>query len=305
MVYLVTKKIKGHEYQYLVNNIREGTKTIQKTIKYLGKKRPISKEEFECIKLSYEKKDWILTEYQDYLSYQDYELMKKNSSYYQKHLFSLDEVSKEKEREKFLSMFISNSNAIEGSTLTVYETNNLLFNDLTPKGYSKKEINMAQNLLNAWIYVEKNHKRLPKKEDLLKLHKMVNQNIESDETLGNYKQIQNYIGAIFTTSTFFVEDRMVDLLKWVRKAYKEINDFEVAFQSHAQFEIIHPFVDGNGRVGRLLLNWLLMYKKLSPLAIRLKKRLDYIEALNNSRKGKVEAISKFCFKEYVKQYEFM
>ena len=103
----------------------------------------------------------------------------------------------------------------------------------------------------------------------------------------------------------FNEEKMQMLLSWIRKAYHKINDFEAAFQSHAQFEIIHPFVDGNGRVGRLLLNWLLIYKGLMPLAIEVKRRSEYISALNNAGRGKIEAICIFCLNEYLKQYSFV
>ena len=302
MVSIVTKKIKGNEYLYLVDSIRKGDKVTQKTIKYIGKKRIIPKEEFQSMKLSYEKKDWVLNGFKDEFSYQDHEKMKKASSDYTSYLKSLDKVSKEKHKEKFLSIFISNSNAIEGSTLTVKETFNFLFQDVSPKeSHSKKELFMASNLLRAWEYVEKNYTKLPTKEDVCNLHKLVNQGIEV-ETLGKYKQVQNYVGEVYTSSYLFVEERMEQLFYWIKEAFKKINDFEVAFQFHVQFEMIHPFVDGNGRVGRLLINWLLMYKKLLPLAIYVTKRGDYLSALNTAGKGKIEAMCSFCFKEYLTQY---
>jgi len=305
MVSIVTKKIKENEYLYLVDSIRKKNKVIQKTIKYIGKKRPILKEEFECMKLSYKNEDWVLNESKDELSYNDHEEMKKASNSYKKYLDGLDKVSKEKEREKFLSIFISNSNAIEGSTMTPRETHNYLFNDIVPKGHTKKELHMASNMINAWDYVEKNKKKIPEHKDLFKLHEFVNRNIETEETLGKYKKAQNYIGDIYTTSYLFTEEKMDLLLKWVSKSFKKINDFEVAFQSHAQFEIIHPFIDGNGRVGRLLLNWILMYKNNMPIAVPVRKREKYISALNTARRGKIKGICNFFFNEYIEQYKFV
>ncbi len=305
MVSIVTKKIKGNNYLYLVESIRKGEKVIQKTVKYIGVKRPILNEEFECMELSYQDKDWVLIEFKDELPYTSHQKMKDASNTYKKYINFLDNTSKEKEKERFLSRFIASSNAIEGSTLTPKETYDFLFNDVVPKNHTKKEIFMATNLLDAWKYLEENCSELPTHENLFELHKRVNKGIESDETLGKYKVVQNYIGNVYTTSFLFVKEKIEMLLKWIKAAYNEVDDFEVAFQSHAQFEIIHPFVDGNGRVGRLLLNWLLMLKDLMPLAIRSERRNDYISALDNARKGKLEAISKFCFEEYMEQYKFV
>lgn len=305
MVYIVTKRINGEDYLYLVTSVRKNDKVIQKTIKYIGKKRPITKDEFECMKYSHSKGDWVLTGYHDQLSYQDHNRLKKASDTYKRFIKTLDKVSKQKEKEKFLSIFISNSNAIEGSTLSVKETFDYLFNDNVPKGHKKKELYMADNLLRAWNYVEKNCKHLPNHKELFELHKLVNKNIESDSTLEKYKKVQNYVGNVYTSSFLFTDERMKALFAWIRKAFTEIDDFEVAFQSHAQFEIIHPFVDGNGRVGRLVLCWLLMNKGLMPLAISAKKRGDYISALENSRRSKIEAICRFCMNEYLDLYKFM
>jgi Fic family protein len=305
MASIVTKSIKGNEYLYLVGSVREKGKVVQKTLKYIGKKRPVTREEFECMNLSSKKQDWILNDWNDELSYQDHAQMKSLSRSYKDYLHGLDTTTGEKEEEKFLSIFIANSNAIEGSTLSAKDTFEYLFNDTVPKGHSKKELHMASNLMNAWAYVARNHKKFPSHKDLWKLHEFVNRNIESEDTLGKYKRSQNYIGDVYTTSYLFVEESMESLLRWIRKAYRKVDDFEVAFQSHAQFEIIHPFVDGNGRVGRLLLNWLLMHKNLMPLAIPVKRRDDYISALNAARAGRVEAVCRFCCTEYRKQYEMM
>ena len=304
MVNLVIKKIKGNEYLYLVHSVRDKNKVKQKTIKYVGPKRFVSKEEFECMKYSYSKGDWILKNFKDHLSYKDHELMKKTSNNFKKYFDNLDSMSKQKEKERFLSKFISNSSKIEGSTMTSKQTYDYLFEDITPKGKSKKELYMAENLYMAWQFMEKNIHRMFNLKDIKKLHKLINKNIE-DETLGKYKNIQNYVGDVLTSSFLFVEERMDEFLTWVKKSFSKMDIFEITFQSHAQFEIIHPFIDGNGRIGRILINWILLHKEFMPLAIRASKRADYLSALNNSQRGKIEAIVKFCSKEYLFQYKSM
>lgn len=304
MVSLVTKKIKGLEYLYLVDSVREGSKVKQKTIKYVGKKRPLRKEEIVCMKQSYKNEDWVLSDPKDVLSYIDHEHLRKASANQKNYLQSLDEVSRQKERERFLSVFIANSNAIEGSTMTPNDTFNYLFADIIPKGKSKKEFFMATNLLKAWMYLEEHvHERCSEKH-LKELHAIVNDQIENAGTLGFYKTMQNYVGLSLTTSYLFVDEKMKRLLHWMYAAKKEMNDFEIAFQSHAQFEIIHPFIDGNGRVGRLLINWLLMNAGLEPLAIAATNREEYISALENSRRGKIEAICVFCKNQYLELYAY-
>ena len=68
MVSIVTKKIKNNQYLYLVDSVRKGDRIIQKAIKYIGRKRPVPNEEFECMKLSYSKNDWVLDIFKDNLS---------------------------------------------------------------------------------------------------------------------------------------------------------------------------------------------------------------------------------------------
>src|SRR3989338_4229685 len=130
MVSIVSKRINGKEYLYLVESLRTGDKIQQKTIKYLGPKRPISKAEFTCMELSYQEKDWILQKYEETLPYTHHHQMKIASQSYLKHVHALDSMSQEKEQERFLSQFIASSNAIEGSTMTAKDTFNFLFQDI-------------------------------------------------------------------------------------------------------------------------------------------------------------------------------
>lgn len=305
MASIVEKKIKGKTYLYLVHSVRKDNRVIQKVIKYIGPKRPIPKEEFECMGRSYNDEDWILTDRKDELSYQEHHRLQKASTQREAYLTALDLLSQEKEEERFLATFIAHSNAIEGSTLNPKETFDFLFNDIVPEHHAKKELFMAQNMLEAWQFLKKNSHRFPTHQDLCELHRRINKNIESEETLGTYKKRQNYIGDVLTTSYLFTKEKMERLFHWIKNAYRRVDDFEVAFQSHAQFEIIHPFIDGNGRVGRLLLNWLLLHKGKMPLAIDVQRRSGYINALQNAQRGKIEAICQFCCKEYLEQYAFV
>ena len=79
MATIVTKTIKGKDYLYLVQSVRDGERVIQKTLKYIGKQRPVPEEEFECMKLSAEGKDWILLAQEDVLPYTEHEKLKKAS----------------------------------------------------------------------------------------------------------------------------------------------------------------------------------------------------------------------------------
>ena len=81
---------------------------------------------------------------------------------------------------------------------------------------------MASNLFEAWGYIEKNSYHLPTKENLCELHKRVNKGIEEEMTLGKYKTVQNYIGNIHTSSYLFIEERMQELLDWIKKAFQKM-----------------------------------------------------------------------------------
>jgi len=204
---------------------------------------------------------------------------------------NLPHIEKNLRREAFLrsSLF---SARIEG--------NKLNFEDIKNLGKPTKILTKIEvfNIFQAanWLFSKKIPKRLSLKL-ILKFHSFALNGISSQA--GKLRRepsaIFNQAGvAVYVTPPANeIKKLLLQLIKSVNRSKDPVPVNSVI--CHFAFEKIHPFIDGNGREGRLLINWLLMYKELSPLAIPSRKRLKYISALENSRKGKIEAIVRFCF----------
>jgi len=94
-----------------------------------------------------------------------------------------------------------------------------------------------------------------------------------------------------------------ELCKWYVKHKKKYPALLLAVVMHNQFEQIHPFQDGNGRVGRLLLNYVLLQHKYPPINIRLKDRGKYYKCLQEyDHKNDVKSTLKFLISQYKKQF---
>lgn len=172
------------------------------------------------------------------------------------------------------------SNAIEGNTLTLMETK-VVLDGITIGGKSMREHFEAINHREAIFYVE----GLLKDEEVLgepqikSLHQLVLKNID-DQNAGAYRQ-QNVVisGASHTpVDHLHVPAAMKDLLVCCQSFSG--HPVERAARLHADFVKIHPFVDGNGRTGRLLLNLELMRSGYLPVIIKAENRLAYYQALD-------------------------
>ena len=96
-----------------------------------------------------------------------------------------------------------------------------------------------------------------------------------------------------------VEDLLKELIDWYKKNNKKYPPLLLAALVHNQFENIHPFQDGNGRVGRLLLNYVLLKKNYPPINIKLKNRREYYKVLQNfERKGDIKSTIRFLISQY-------
>jgi len=187
---------------------------------------------------------------------------------------------------------VYNSNAIENSTLTLEETEDILVRDLIRADHKVREVYEAKNLANAIEYLMSNTDTKMSVELILKLHKMLLTSIR-DDVAGRFRSGREWVrvGSHLGANPDFVNELVYEL------AEKYNSDNGVYFLEkiacfHVEFESIHPFTDGNGRMGRLLANEQLDMLGLPPVIIPSKsKEREYYPAFNEYEKtGKTDKI---------------
>ena len=179
-----------------------------------------------------------------------------------------------------LPEMVYNSNAIENSTLTLEDTEDILIRNQIRTDHEIREIYEAKNLASAIEYLMDNPDKEISVELILKMHKMLLSNIR-DEIAGRFRKNDEWVrvGTHIGANPEFTNDLMHGL---VEKYNKEDNYFldKIAY-FHAEFENIHPFGDGNGRIGRLITNEQLDMLGLPPIIIPNKSKFDeYYPALD-------------------------
>ena len=192
-----------------------------------------------------------------------------------------------------LPEMVYNSNAIENSTLTLEDTEDILILGQIRTDHEIREIYEAKNLASAIEYLMSNPEKEISVELILKLHKTLLTNIR-DEIAGRFRsgkewvRIDTHIGA----NPEFVNGLMHDLVRDYNSVSGEYFLEKIAY-FHAEFENIHPFGDGNGRIGRLLTNEQLDMLGLPPIIISNKSKSDgYYPALDEYTKtGKIDKLT--------------
>jgi len=192
---------------------------------------------------------------------------------------------KRKYEEEFEINYVQGTTAIEGNTLTLGDTRDLLYGGLLPGKKSLREINEVQNFRRVIDY--RNRHRGPLSQRYIKgLHTLIMNNIDH-ESAGTFRRT-DLIGISVCdqvlTPSFEIEDELEKIIEdYYNNVWAGAHPFEEAVLFHYHFEMIHPFTDGNGRVGRELFNYLLMrskppYPKLLFLG---KDRAEHLQALRH------------------------
>lgn len=209
--------------------------------------------------------------------------------------------------EAFLARFTYDSNAIEGSTLTLNETSAIIFDNITPEGRSPREINEAINHKEAFDFMV-SYKGEVNKELICRLQEIVTTNTlrkDIEDQIGKYRECQVYIrGADFIPpKPSEVEKEMRRLINWYKRNKNKLHPVIIAAYFHSAFESIHPFVDGNGRAGRLLMNLMLHKAGFPMIDIPVRVRIRYFKALEVARKGNLREFLKLII-EFMSTKEY-
>ena len=189
--------------------------------------------------------------------------------------------------EAELSESVFNSNAIENSTLTLKETEKILLDKEVSRNVSVREIFEAKNLARVMEYFELKRNELSlTTETILLVHKMLIENID-DNIAGHFRTKNEYVrvGSHIAPAPEHVE-RMVDAI--LSEYESNIDDYPIdkIAKFHLDFERIHPFLDGNGRIGRVIVNFQLNKLGFPNLIIRNKEKKIYYQSFREYNDSK-------------------
>lgn len=227
------------------------------------------------------------------------ELLKKADFYKQK-ISSVRPLAKEelKSLDNYFRIgFTYSSNALEGNTLTISETKILLEDGITVGGRPLKDCYEAAGHGMAYDFMlelARQQNMDITEETIKKLHYLFYQKLDADEA-GRYRSTQVYIsGTEYIPPTPDEVPRLMNhLTDQIRSSQVTLHPIELAAMAHKRLVDIHPFIDGNGRTARLLMNLILVNKGYGVVSIPPIWRNDYINALSASRRQKdMEPFSK-------------
>jgi Fic family protein len=304
MVSIRKKKIKNNSYLYAEHSFRLPDGSVKKLSKFIKDeeeaKSPDLSEYFqvrehaanEQYALTTYRKDHVLTE----KKLKKVELFRTE---YQRIHRRLSPAQLQDVIHRFTINFTYESNAIEGNSLTLKDVALVLTEHKMPAGRELREVYETRNtrLANELLFRGKVKIGI---QNILDLHKTL---VRDTGVPTGFKRVPNFLlmRDVRTTPPESVEEEMEKLIAWY-KATKD-HPLRLAAEFHARFERIHPFEDGNGRVGRVLLNAILREHGYPPLIIRKTSRIAYLAALAAHDNGHHAKLARFLLEKFEQTFE--
>jgi Fic family protein len=206
---------------------------------------------------------------------------------------------------------VYNSNAIENSTLTLEETEKILLQIDLDRYINEREIFEAKNLARVVSYIDKKAKEKELSLDIiLFLHQMLISNIR-DDIAGRFRKENEFVrvGSYIAPAPEEVIGRLEKMLSEYNAKSSE-NIIKRIALLHLTFECIHPFIDGNGRLGRVLNNYLLIREGFVPINIKFINRQKYYDAFREFEEKGIttimeEIVGKALTNSYYKRLAYL
>lgn len=292
----VRKIIKGKEYVYSEKSLKYRRKVI-KYSKY-GKLSKNFNEEAE------EKFSEIISQMYNNsefpLSFEEIKKIEKMNLGYRKIRKKLHKKDWDDVKKRFVANFVFESNALEGNSLTLKNFTEIIFENKIESATDLREVYKAKNSYQVFSYLLTARKELSI-DFIIQIHKKLMKNI--DDRIG-FKKIPNFLlgRKIEFTPPKNVENEMKKLLIWYNSERYNLHPLELAFKFHHKFEMIHPFADGNGRVGRMLLNYILVKEGHFPIILRKNQRNKYLKVLDVADRGNYLVLMRFAIDKAKETY---
>ncbi len=253
----------GNEYFYLQHSFRRKGKVVTKEV-YIGKEVPKNIEEIRQ-KLKNESKIDI------------YLKLKKIKSNFRSEWKKLPKTAIERELKEIAIAFTYNTNAIEGSTITLEEAREIIEDKIAPH---KPLRDIKETEYHAAVFLKMLDRKIPISIPLLlQWHQEIFGETKYD-IAGRFRRYLVRVGDHIAPDWQEAEKLMSQLIVFIKTA--KMNPVEIAGRVHYKFEKIHPFGDGNGRIGRLIMNYILWHSGYPMIIIEYKNRKSYYRALRKN-----------------------
>jgi len=290
-VVTIRKRLVGtREYFYLQHTIRT-SKGVETRERYLGARLPANIDEV--------KRDFLTEIYKE----RWYPLLDGIRANYLKEQRRMPRSASQKQARSFSVRFTYDTTRIEGSRLTYRETADLLERGLSPRAKPIEDIKEVEAHDRVFREVLECEKDLSLRVILL-WHKRLFEETKPD-IAGKIRAHQVAISGsrFMPPSPVEVQPLLREFFRWYNRNKSSLHPVELAAGVHLRFVTVHPFADGNGRMSRLLVNFVLQRRRFPPLNIAYEDRRSYYNALERSQVKKVDSVFiLWLFKRYLKEY---
>ena len=206
---------------------------------------------------------------------------------------------------EFAKEFIFNSNNIEGSKISPEKIREIIDTGDT-KYQNRNEVKEVKNSIEAFEYLKKSFKfNLP---SIKRLYHILTKDLKMEDGSSyprGFKKIPNIVGNSPTAEPDKVEKELASLNKWYRENKNKIHPLILAFEFHRMYEFIHPFLDANGRTGRLIMNKILMSQGYFPIIVYKDNKELYFNSIEKSKEGRLKKYYQFMLEQSNKSYDFV
>ena len=288
---IVRRTVKGVAYYYLEHTIRDKDQFSQKS-KYLGKAIPKDIDEIKRqFVFELDKERW----------FDEFDSIKKN---YNATLRTYPESTRRKELRTFSVKFTYDTQRIEGSTLSLRETAQLLEEGISPGGKPVEDIKEAEAHQKVFFEMLECTKNLSL-QLVLDWHWKLFNDTKPDIAGQIRKSGVGITGSRYVPpSPVELQPMLADFFRWYDRDRTRTHPVELAALVHLKFVTIHPFGDGNGRVSRLMMNFALHKSGYPMLNIEYKNRGAYYNALERSQLNKEERVfTNWFFRRYLREFK--